>query len=122
MSAGRQKPHRLVRTPVVPGSAIYTDKAPVCKDLDSHAHESIDHSVGEYIRDRIHTNGIESFWSILKRGCVGVFHHFSGKRLRRYLFEFSGRGNKGNASGATRLDTLLAACDGVRLICEDLIV
>ena len=119
-SAGRQELHRFVRMHVAPGSAIYTDEAPAYKGMNSYAHENINHSVGEYIRDRIHTNGIESFCSFLKRGYVGVFHHFSGKHLHRYLYEFSGRWNMGNASGATRLDTLLSASDGVRLTYEEL--
>ena len=118
MTAGRQRLHRFVRTHVVPGSAINAVKAPVYKGMDSHAHECVNCGVCDYITDRICANAIESFWSILYRGCVGAFYHFSGKRLRRYPCEFSRRWNMGKASGATRLDTLLAASDGVRLTCE----
>ena len=53
----------------------------------------VPHSVGEYVRDGAHTNGIESFWSMLKRGYVGVFHQLSAKHLNRYVAEFAGRHN-----------------------------
>ena len=47
------------------------------------------HSVGEYVRDQAHTNGIESFWSMLKRRYVGTDHKMSAKRLRRYVSAFA---------------------------------
>ena len=56
-------------------------------------HESVKHSVGEYVRDQAHTNGMESFWSLLKRGHDGIYHHFSPKHLGRYVTEFEGRNN-----------------------------
>ena len=57
----------------------------------SFDHESVRHSVGEYVRGMAHTNGIESFWSMLKRAHKGVYHHFSVKHLQRYVDEFAGR-------------------------------
>ena len=39
-------------------------------------HEAVMHSAGEYVRDDVHTNGMESFWSLLKRGYIGTFHHY----------------------------------------------
>ena len=56
-------------------------------------HEAVKHSAGEYVRDDVHTNGIESFWSLLKRGYIGTFHHFSEKHTSRYITEFDGRHN-----------------------------
>ena len=50
-------------------------------------------SIGEYVRDQAHTNGIESFWAMLKRGYVGTFHKMSPKHLNRYVVEFAGRQN-----------------------------
>ena len=58
---------------------------------------------------------------MLKRGYVGVFHHFSYKHLHRYLYEFSGLWNMRDAKGAERLDSLLHAWRGVRLTYEELI-
>ena len=51
------------------------------------------HSVKEYVRGQAHTNGIESFWALLKRGYIGTYHHMSIKHLRRYVCEFAGRHN-----------------------------
>ncbi len=48
---------------------------------------------GEYVRKQAHTNGIGSFWALLKRGCYGTCHRMSSKRLNRYVTEFSGRKN-----------------------------
>lgn len=56
-------------------------------------HESVNHSVGEYVREQAHTNGIESFWATLKRGYNGTYHRMSPKHLGRYVTEFAGRHN-----------------------------
>jgi hypothetical protein len=56
-------------------------------------HEAVHHSEGEYVRGVVHTNDIESFWSLVKRGVVGSFHHVSKKYLPLYLNEFSFRFN-----------------------------
>ena len=58
-----------------------------------YEHESVNHSVGEYVREQAHTNGIESFWAGLKRGYYGTYHRISPKHLDRYVTEFSGRHN-----------------------------
>ena len=56
-------------------------------------HESVRHSVGQYVKDQAHTNGIESFWAMLKRGYKGTYHWMSHKHLDRYVAEFAGRHN-----------------------------
>ena len=53
--------------------------------MSEYTHETVEHSVGEYVRDMAHTNGIESFWALLKRGYIGTFHHFSEKHMGRYV-------------------------------------
>lgn len=53
----------------------------------------MNHSVGEYVREQAHTNGIESFRASLKRGYYGTYHRISPKHLERYVTEFSGRHN-----------------------------
>ena len=60
-------------------------------------HEAVAHSAGEYVRYlegvKVHTNGVESFWSMLKRAHKGTFHRLSAKHLQRYVNEFAGRHN-----------------------------
>jgi transposase-like protein len=56
-------------------------------------HEVVKHSKGEYVRGEVHTNNMESFWSLLKRGVVGTYHNVSKKYLPLYLAEFSFRFN-----------------------------
>ena len=58
-----------------------------------YKHEAITHSAGEYVRGQIHTNSIESFWALLKRGILGSYHHVSKKYLPLYLAEFQFRHN-----------------------------
>ena len=81
------------------GATVYTDDAAAYKGMPFD-HASVRHSVGEYVKDMAHTNGIESFWAMLKRAHKGVYHHFSVKHLQRYVDEFAGR------HGVRELDTL----------------
>lgn len=73
------------------GATVYTDSHSGYDELKGYNHFSVAHSVGEYVREQIHTNGIESFWSLLKRGYVGIYHQMSVKHLYRYVNEFSYR-------------------------------
>ena len=72
------------------GATVYTDDASAFKGMP-YDHESVKHSVGECVRDMAHTNGIESFWSMLKRAHKGTYHKISAKHLQRYVDEFAGR-------------------------------
>ena len=83
-----------VRAEVTPGSTIYTDGHRAYRGMGEYLHEAVEHSVGEYVRQRAHTNGIESFWALLKRGYIGTFHHFSAKHMGRYVDEFATRHNR----------------------------
>ena len=68
-------------------------------------HESVKHSAGEYVRGEVHTNSIESFWSLLKRGVMGTYHNVSAKYLPFYLNEFSFRfNNRNNEDDVRRFD------------------
>ena len=75
-----------------PTATVYTDEAAAYNQLNRR-HEAVAHGAGEYVRGLAHTNGMESFWSMLKRGYVGTYHHFSVKHLDRYVAEFEGRHN-----------------------------
>lgn len=89
----RETLHEYIGKNVAKGSQVYTDEAKAYKGLVDFEHESVSHSAGEYVREMAHTNGIESFWSVLKRGYVGTYHNMSYKHLPRYINEFAGRHN-----------------------------
>ena len=74
-----------------PNTKVYTDDALTYHVLPNH--ETVKHSVGEYVRGKAHTNGVESFWSMLKRAYTGTFHKLSPKHLDRYVKEFAGKHN-----------------------------
>jgi transposase-like protein len=65
-------------------------------DADGFPHGSVSHGQGEYVRGEIHTNNLENFWSLLKRGIIGSYHHVSKKYLPLYLAEFQFRHNNRN--------------------------
>ena len=73
-------------------TTVYTDEAVAYRGVPRH-HVPINHSVGEYVREQAHTNGMESFWSMFKRGFTGTYHKISPKHLHRYVDEFEGRHN-----------------------------
>lgn len=80
------------------GGTIVTDQFAAYLGLEAQGcrHIRVNHSVGEFLKDQAHTNGIESFWSLLKRGYVGIYHYMSAKHLHRYVDEFSYRHNTRN--------------------------
>jgi transposase-like protein len=71
-------------------------------------HESVDHKAGEYVRGNVHTNNLESFWSLLKRGVIGTYHNVSKKYLPLYLNEFSWRFN--NRKNEDIFKSAIAGC------------
>ena len=75
----------------------------------------MNHSAGEYVRGTVHTNSIESFWSLFKRGLHGTYHDMSGQHLQRYLAEFSGRHNVRDLDTAEQMGRLAAGLNGRRL-------
>lgn len=78
------------------GTNVYTDCHRSYMGMKGYNHEVVKHSVGEYVNGQAHTNGVESFWALLKRGYYGTFHHMSVKHLHRYVNEFSTRHNLGH--------------------------
>ena len=104
------------------GATVYTDEAAAYNALKPwFDHEAVNHSAGEYVRGQAHTNGMESFWSMLKRGYHGTYHHMSPKHLDRYIAEFSGRHNVREADTVDQMGNLVAASVGKRLMYRDLI-
>jgi len=79
---------------VEPNTTVYTDGHAAYLGMKMVRHEAVAHSIGEYVRGQAHTNGIESFWALLKRGYIGTFHWMSEKHLHRYVNEFAVRHNR----------------------------
>jgi transposase-like protein len=75
---------------------VATDEHRGYANLDAvgYPHDTVSHSTGEYVRGEIHTNNIESFWALLKRGVVGTYHNVSKDYLPLYLNEFAFRRNE----------------------------
>jgi len=101
-------------------ATVYTDDATAYHSIDRH-HESVKHSVSEYVKGQAHTNGVESFWSLLKRGYYGTFHHISEKHLHRYVREFSNRHNARPMDTVEMMREFHAGLIGKRLMYRDLI-
>ena len=97
-----------------PGATVYSDEAAAYTGLP-FAHETVKHSVGEYVRDQAHTNGVESFWAALKRGYQGVYHKMSPKHLERYVQEFAGRHNTRPEDTLDQMSTTAHRMAGKRL-------
>ena len=76
-------------------------------------HHSVNHSIGEYVRGDVHTNTIEGYFSIMKRGITGVYHHVSAQHLKRYLAEFDFRYNERMALNVTDAERATKAVHGV---------
>ncbi len=102
-----------------PGATVYTDTHSSYKGIKFN-HHAVNHTVGEYVRNKAHTNGIESFWALLKRGHYGVFHYMSAKHLHRYINEFSNRHNTATYGTMQFIDSTLTSMKGRRLTYKDL--
>ncbi len=102
-----------------PTAMVYSDGEPAYAGLQQH--EAVNHGVGEYVRGQVSINGMESFWSMLKRGYVGVFHRMSPEHLHRYVGEFEGRHNARSLDTADQMAAMVRGAEGQRLRYEDLI-
>ena len=115
----RRTLHGFVHDHVATGSTVYTDGADAYRGL-GHDHAAVRHSVGEYVRGEVHTNGVESFWSMLKRGYYGTYHKMSYKHLQRYVAEFAARHNVRDFNTIDQMAALAKGMEGKRLMYRDL--
>jgi hypothetical protein len=76
-------------------------------------HQTVKHGIGEYVRGDAHTNTVEGYFSILKRGIVGTYHHVSPQHLKRYLAEFDFRYNERSALGVNDSERATKALKGI---------
>ncbi len=125
-----QQLHDAVKTHVSSGAILYTDNFRGYYGLADYRRSSVNHGLGEYVRGDVHTNGIESFWAILKRAHVGTFHQLSKKHLFRYVNEFVFKANTkelpafdkdGLECGITTVRAHIAGMEGRRLTYKQLI-
>jgi transposase-like protein len=94
---------------IVKGATVYTDEYLSYKSLQRiYDHSFVKHNQGMYVDGRVHTNTIEGFWSLLKRGIFGIYHFTSKKHLQKYVDEFVFRYNTRGGSDCSRFNLLLA--------------
>ena len=102
------------------GATVYTDDHGGYQGMPFE-HETVKHSISEYVNGMAHTNGIESFWSLLKRGYHGTFHHISPKHLQRYVNEFATRHNMRPKDTEAMMKETVARMVGKRLLYRELV-
>ena len=105
---------------VAPGATVYTDEHKSYTGMPFN-HETVTHSAGEYVRGMAHTNGVESFWSMLKRAHTGTFHKLSPKHLDRYVQEFAGKHNMRDKNTLDQMNDAVIGLVGRRLMYDQLI-
>ena len=107
-----------------PEATVFTDEHSSYAGLADgfSCHESVNHSAGQYSRNGINTNSIESVWAVLKRGIYGVYHQIGKKNVGRYVDEFAFRLNEGDVKrhSLQRLDSFIAAISGKRITYKEL--
>ena len=112
----------VIENMVNDGSIIVTDEWHAYKGLaNNYAHVVVNHKENEYVRGAFHTNGIENFWSLLKRGIYGIYHQVSPKHLHRYCDEFAFRFNSRKATTGDRFAYSLSVTENKKLTYKELI-
>jgi hypothetical protein len=89
-------------------SLLATDESPIYSGLTDYPHDAVNHAARRYVVGAVHTNTIEGFWSIFKRGIVGSYHKVSRKYMALYVAEFQFRYN--NRVNADIFGTAIAGC------------
>ncbi len=105
----------ILKAQIQESTKVMTDDSRTMKVAAGSLHEieSVNHSAGEYVRGGAHTNTIEGYFSILKRGIIGTYHHVSATHLKRYLAEFDFRYNHRSALGFSDADRMAASITGI---------
>ena len=114
---------KQVTANVARGATVYTDEHSSYRNLGEwYEHQTVAHSVKEFVNGMASTNGIESVWAVLKRGYNGVYHQWTPKHMARYINEFVFRLNEGNVRLHTmrRIESLIDGAIGKRLTYADL--
>ncbi|HRP36919.1 MAG TPA: IS1595 family transposase [Candidatus Dojkabacteria bacterium] len=112
--------HTIMGSNVAENSTVITDAYRAYNGLDSrYTHVTVKHEEGGYVikigDQKFHTNNIENFWSIFKRGIIGIYHFVSAKHLQRYCSEFGYRYNERELTGVQKFDTALTKVASARI-------
>ncbi len=103
----------IIHAAVTKGTTICSDEFAGYTSLRKvYDHQTVKHGAFEYVSGAIHTNSIEGFWSLLKRGIVGIYHFTSEKHLQKYVDEFVFRYNSRSISDSGRFDQMLSNSQG----------
>ena len=103
------------------GTPLFTDEHKAYTGLEYvYDHGTVKHSVGEYVDEQIHVNGMESFWATLKRSINGTYHQMSKKHLQRYVNQFCAKHNLRDMDTMHQMEHVVAGMVGKRLLYKDL--
>ena len=109
----------FVRGQVQAGAPVYTDEHAGYRGLANHA--AVNHTRQEYVRGKVHTNGVESFWTQVKRSLHGTYHTVSRQHLQKYVNEFTGKFNIRHLPTLMRMVLIVRGMDNQTLTYRDLI-
>ena len=109
----------FVESRTLPGATIYTDEWWGYRDLPNR--QSVRHGIGQWVDGQAHTNGLESFWSLMKRGYHGSCQKMSGKHLDRYVREFEGRHYHRELDTLDQMRAMVRGMVGRRLLFRKLV-
>ena len=111
----------IMRANIPAGATVYTDEWYAYRGLSNvYEHEIVKHASGEYVVGNAHTNSIESFWAILTRSVLGIYHQVSKEHLGSYCDEVAFRFNTKKTTESKRFDLAIAQSNGRRLKWKDL--
>jgi transposase-like protein len=112
-----RKMNALLRKQVSKKSHLITDDSKVYPKLGEkfNRHSTVNHSIEEYVRGDVYTNTVENYFSILKRGIIGTYHHISNEHMPMYLAEFDFRYNSRDVNDTQRRDKAIRGAVGKRL-------
>jgi transposase-like protein len=103
----------MIRDHVPVPAILVTDGAPIYNKIGKrYDHVVVNHAAHQYVNNGFHTNGMENYWSLVKRGIVGIYHQVSPKHLQSYLDEFSYRFNSRKIKDNDRFELTLSHLEG----------